>query len=258
MIASVETARQAAAPEGSHTPPEEAAPFSLESARYEVKTVCERLGLDQVLAELRLRGLSFRPLHPRRTVQSIYLDTPSGRAMEENLAGVSRREKIRFRWYGGDAREVSGSLERKIRDNRLGWKQTFSVPGRVRVEGSSRSGLLRALAAAATPAWRERLGGLEPAQWIVYEREYLATLDGAVRLTIDRDLRFFDQRRAAVLSRGCPHPVPQMIVIECKAPASREAELHDLLGGFPLVVDKCSKFIMASGGGRPIVSLLTL
>lgn len=235
---------------------EPAASFTVENARYEIKTVCERMGLEQVLAELRLRGAAFRPHYPHRTVQSVYLDTASAKAMEENLAGVSRREKFRFRWYGPALSEVAGVLERKIRDNRLGWKETLHVDGAVRVEGASRVGFMRALAQAATPAWRERLGGLEPVQWVVYERDYLATADGAIRMTIDRDLRFYDQRFGPALSRRSLTPAPQMMVIECKAAASREEQLHDLLGGFPLVVDKCSKFVMASGGGGPIISML--
>jgi hypothetical protein len=262
MIAGIKTAPgtngSAAASEAARAAPsrEPAAAFTVENARYEIKTVCERMGLEQVLAELRLRGVAFRPLHPRRTVQSIYLDTASARAMEENLAGVSRREKFRFRWYGSEGSTAAGALERKIRDNRLGWKETLPIEGTVDVQGASRAGFMRRLMQAATPAWRERLGGLEPAQWVVYERDYLATADGAIRMTIDRDLRFYDQRLVAALSRRSPRPAPQMMVIECKAAASHEEQLHDLLGGFPLVVDKCSKFVMASGGGGPIVSML--
>ena len=37
-----------------------------------------------------------RELHAPRVVQSLYLDTPAGRALQENLAGLSERRKLRL------------------------------------------------------------------------------------------------------------------------------------------------------------------
>ena len=78
---------------------------------------------------LRLDRAGIRTLYPERLVQSLYLDTTHGRALEENLSGLSRREKLRLRWYGPRSDTVAAVLERKCRENSLGWKEVAPVPG---------------------------------------------------------------------------------------------------------------------------------
>ena len=77
--------------------------------------ICEERARDALIAELNLHPFGFRPLYPSRVVQSVYFDTHGGRAVAENIAGISDRHKLRFRWYGPDAKVVRGRLERKIR-----------------------------------------------------------------------------------------------------------------------------------------------
>ncbi|GDY02305.1 hypothetical protein LBMAG49_16340 [Planctomycetota bacterium] len=36
------------------------------------------------------------------------------------------------------------------------------------------------------PAWRVQLDGREPAQWIRYRSDYLASADGRVRVTLEQ------------------------------------------------------------------------
>ena len=83
--------------------------------RYEVKLVGREQDLERVRAELRLLPIGLRPLHQPRLVQSIYFDTPEGRAVAENLAGISSRTKLRLRWYGGATRGVKAQFECKHR-----------------------------------------------------------------------------------------------------------------------------------------------
>ncbi len=59
--------------------------------RYEIKMVCEEWAHDWVVAALRTSRAGVRVLYPPRRVQSVYLDTPLGRSLEENLAGISSR-----------------------------------------------------------------------------------------------------------------------------------------------------------------------
>lgn len=229
-----------------------------QNIRYEMKLVTQGMAYKRVLTELRLHKCALRTLHPARRVQSLYLDTHDGRAVQENLAGTSDREKVRFRWYGDETGHVRGTLERKIRCNMLGWKETYRYSETVQVEGASRLAFVRSLLKGVPPRFRAALeDGLEPAQWISYTRNYLTTADGIVRVTIDHDIRCSDQRDRAVLSMRYTTPTPNVTIVECKAPQDRYDALRNLLTTMPLVVDKCSKFVIASDPhSAPIVSML--
>lgn len=230
-----------------------------EDLRYEFKLIGEGFLLPELRARLRLHPLGLRPLHHPRRVNSLYLDTHDGRALEENLAGLSHREKVRFRWYGDAARGVRGVLEKKVRHNLLGWKKRTPVEREIDVEGARRRSFVRRLADHVPPAWQAALAaGLEPAQWIRYEREYLATPDGRLRVTLDRDLRASDQRHLVRLSSRWSTPIPDFTVVECKAGPEDQELVQRLVNDFPLLVDKCSKFVIASSPGEgPLRSVLS-
>jgi len=229
-----------------------------ESTRYEIKMVCEEWARDSVVAALRTCSGGVRTLYPERRVQSIYLDTTCGRSLEENLAGISTRRKVRFRWYGHTTDQVRGRLEMKVRENMLGWKHVAEIDDPVAVEGSDRVSFVRTLQRRAPLEWRLILqSGLEPMQWIAYTREYYATADHTVRVTVDRELQSIDQRWRFNLSRACPTALPRILIVEAKCLQDQYEHAQELINRLPLVVDKCSKFVIASSpGSGPTVSLL--
>ena len=207
---------------------------------------------------LRLDRSGVRVLYPERVVHSIYLDTTFQRALEENLAGISCREKLRFRWYGAECGLVRGTLERKRRENTLGWKETLALSEPVCVAGAARAGFADELARRADEPWRHRLRhGLEPVQWISYRREYLASADRRVHITIDRELSFADQRPLARLSNAHPGPPARVLVVEVKCPPEALGEATEIVGRLPLVLGRCSKFVLANDPMQgPLPSLL--
>jgi len=220
------------------------------SLRLELKLVCQESAYARVRMALRLHPAALSTLHPTRVVQSVYFDTTFGRALEENLAGASRREKLRFRWYGEDATSVAGSLERKLRENTLGWKQVAPVASRVRVAGSERRAFVRAIEHGLPPEEDELRfllrQGLEPAQWIRYRRDYLSTADGRVRVTLDRELVAYDLRARRTLTRMGPTPTPRLLILEAKCAAEDYAEARDITSRLSIPVDRCSKFVIAA------------
>ena len=226
--------------------------------RYEIKMVCEERAREAVMAALNLHHLGIRKLYPPRQVQSLYFDTPGCRALEDNIAGINRRSKIRFRWYGSATQQVRGSLERKIRGNNLGRKDVLRIDALLDVLGTSRAAFHRTLLDACEGKWRQDLGaGLEITQWISYEREYLITGDRRVRITVDRELRSYDQRFRMHLSQAQPTPLDRVLIVECKAPVSRLETLDELVRRLPLKPDKCSKYVLASAQRHgPTVSRL--
>ena len=225
--------------------------------RYELKFACDAEAEPVLRMALRLDRSAIRTAYPPRRVQSIYLDTPAQRALEENLGGLSVREKIRFRWYGDDSRTVLGTLERKGREDTLGWKELQRVAGPTPLEDAPRREFMLALARGSSPAWAERLAVLEPVQWIEYMRDYLVTFDQRVRVTIDRGIRAYDQRRLMRLSRREPTFLPRIVVIEVKCAADDLHLAREIVGRLPVPLGRSSKFVMASEpSSGPVPSVL--
>ena len=230
---------------------------SKDSLRYEIKMVCHESDGSSIAMMLRYRTACLRTLYPGRRVQSIYFDTPEGRALNENLSGISHREKLRFRWYGDDTTQVFGNLECKVRENALGWKATLSLGEPFDVEGTNRWEFVQRLRRRCPPDWEHELSsGYEPVQWISYWREYLVNANGRLRVTVDSDLRCFDLRHRYVLSPRYQTPLPNVRIIEVKFAPEHYRDSRELLYSFPLLIDKCSKFVLASDPlDGPVVSL---
>lgn len=214
--------------------------------RHEFKLVSDEAAYAEVRMALRLDRAGIRVLHAPRLVQSLYLDTCFGRALEENLAGLSVREKLRVRWYGAGTGAVEGVLERKCRENSLGWKESLRLTDPLAIRGAQRRRFVQELGRRVDPLWRARLATLEPAQWVRYRREYFTSADRRVRLTLDRELFFSDQRRLARLSDTERTPSPRVLVLELKCAPEDLERAREILARLPIPLGRCSKFVLAA------------
>jgi len=214
--------------------------------RHELKLVSDEAFGPELCMHLRLDRAGIRTLFPPRVVQSLYLDTPFQKHLQENLAGLSVREKLRLRWYGEPAAGVRATLERKCRENSMGWKESASIPGALDVAGAERHAFMAELRRRCDARWAALLSGFEPAQWVRYRREYFTSADQKVRLTLDRELAFADQRRLMRLSPRERSRAPRVLVLELKCAPDDLARARDILGRLPIPLGRCSKFVLAS------------
>tara|TARA_Y100000816_G_C26100014_1_gene582784 strand:+ start:2062 stop:2718 length:657 start_codon:yes stop_codon:yes gene_type:complete len=81
--------------------------------RVERKFVLGKYRETELESILKLNG--FKLLHPRRKIESIYLDTVNYDFAKDNINGISKRKKIRFRWYNNNTEEIF--LEEKNKEN---------------------------------------------------------------------------------------------------------------------------------------------
>ena len=72
--------------------------------RVEKKFVFGKYKDDYLEKILLLSG--FSKLYSPRNINSIYLDTVNFDFAKDNINGVSRRKKIRFRWYNDDYSKI--------------------------------------------------------------------------------------------------------------------------------------------------------
>lgn len=221
------------------------------AARHEIKFVLPAAAAEAIELWLRTSSLGFRVTHPERQVNNIYFDTPDVATVADKLAGVSRRAKVRYRWYGTDTMPAAGQLEVKQRDNAVGFKESFAVA--VPPSGRSRIGFVRGLRAVLPARGRAWLDAFpDPILLNRYRRRYHASADRGVRATVDRDLVVLDQRTGPFPQLVRSARLPCVVILELKlAPALRaraSRELTDL--GF--VASACSKYEL---GVRAIAEL---
>lgn len=222
-----------------------------EPPRYELKFQCRETDFESVLFILRAQDAALYRPYPPRLVQSIYFDTPDGRAARETIEGQAVRAKLRFRWYGPGQQESHGALEIKRRDNALISKVRLAIPESLKLAGQTRPGLVNALHAQLPPAWRSLLDeAQEPSHLIQYERHYLAARNSPIRVTVDRHLKAWDLQDSYTVGTSAPIPLPTCAIVECKAPPAFYDDLQSIANALPMSRTRCSKFLMACRPGH--------
>lgn len=223
--------------------------------RIEVKIPVPVTLLPDVRGWVRVHPAHWRQTFPRRQVNNIYFDSPTFGGLNANLGGVGDRAKLRLRWYGACLDHVrEAQLELKRKSGIAGWKEIVALPTDLALDLRSTSwsrltAMLNAVLSGVAAAWL--LGSPVPVLVNVYERDYFATADGDLRLTIDTNLRAYGQRALAYPNLSYPAPLQDAAVVELKAPndAVARRRLHDALSYFPLSVDRYSKYVQGAIAG---------
>jgi hypothetical protein len=211
--------------------------------RYELKLVCDPHRLVQARSWIRLHPAGFIVAYPPRRVNSLYLDTPHLSSFDENLAGVSERQKLRLRWYGEDVREIEPVLELKQKRDLLGCKRQVRLPCKLDLTSSWRK-ILGAVRACVEPEWRMVLQMTDqPILLNHYQREYYATPDGALRVTLDYACAAYDQRLSLRPNLRVPLPIADRVVIEIKAAPEHAERLQEAVAQFPVLRTRNSKYV---------------
>jgi len=211
--------------------------------RYEIKYICHETELYRINTWIRCHPLAFREAYPPRQVNNIYFDTHHLSNIDENLAGISERGKLRLRWYGNIfvfsssvleykqkraslGRKLSTSLNRVIDLNTMDWKTVG-----IELQKSELGRLAPLLAVYDNPSLINH-----------YQREYFISADEKIRLTIDKDLFFFRQGLTAVPNIRYPAPYNEVLVVEIKSDASAHARIAEVSHHFPLRASAFSKY----------------
>lgn len=214
--------------------------------RHEVKFAAYSVHYDALLHWVRMHAAGFVRTYPERRVNNVYFDTADYRAFSENLAGVSERSKLRYRWYGDSEGPAPGALEVKQRRNHFGWKKRYAVPEAPWQPGDSWH-RVRAAIRATLPMegrlWFDQ--AQHPVMINRYTREYFATTDGELRLTLDREQGVWDQRMAAAPNFTRRAILQDTLVVEIKFPRSARHRATGVLSEIPVRVGRHSKYMNA-------------
>jgi hypothetical protein len=211
--------------------------------RYEVKMVCGHDMLAQARSWIRLHPAGFVVTYPPRRVNSLYLDTPHLRSLSENLAGLSARQKLRLRWYGEQVTDIQPYLELKRKRNLLGRKERCLLPCRLDLT-LSWGEILRVIRAHAGPGWQTLFHTVDQATLLSrYQREYYATPDGTIRVTLDFAQAAYDQRLSPRPNLRVRLPIADTVVIEVKTGQEQAERLEEVVARFPVRRSRNSKYV---------------
>ena len=217
-----------------------------ETARQEIKFVAYRSEYGKVYQWLKLHGLCFSVGYPPRTVNNVYFDTHEYMAYAENLAGISQRTKVRYRWYGDSHLPDKGRLEVKRKRNQYGWKLNFDVAAAPWQEGRSWAEVRQSMLAQVDPqasVWMEQFP--IPIMINRYRRHYYLSACRRIRITLDFDQQVWDQRYAHGPSLARPASLPDTFVFECKFARHERKLASRVLNGLPIRVSRHSKYMNA-------------
>ena len=217
----------------------------LDLARYEIKFVAQGAEFFRFKNWLLLNPTGLSSQHQPRIVNNIYFDNIECDSYWENLTGCASRTKIRLRWYGDDKQNRKGTLEIKSKRNRLGFKQSQAIVFDQPLLSMSYRDLVANISQqlSGDAGLRFSLSNV-PILGNRYYREYFCGHDGIVRVTIDRNLRFFDQRDKSRTNFLHHSVAPEISIMEVKTPATEIDRAEKMLERIELAPSKSSKYVI--------------
>lgn len=214
--------------------------------RHEVKFAAYVIDHPRLEHWLKMHPIGFITPFPNRQVNNVYFDTFDYRAYADNLAGISERNKVRYRWYGDSAGPAAGQLEVKCKKNQFGWKLRYPV-NEAPFSGAEGWRAIRERMRAQMPLDGRLWLDQNPLPVMInrYERQYFATSDGRMRATIDVNQRYYDQRNGDIPNFDHASVSQDSLVVEFKFAREDRKEAVQLLEAMPLRIGRHSKYMNA-------------
>jgi SPX domain protein involved in polyphosphate accumulation len=209
--------------------------------RYEIKYVLNESQLSHILNLIKHHG--FKKQYPQRTVCSLYFEDYNFSSVKDNLSGISKRKKLRLRWYEDDTNPPF--LEIKKRSGRIGSKVKIITPFKNgdEVEKMNSREILNKLNSK-NKVHNELITypNLEPILLVNYKRDYFISKEG-VRLTIDKKIKFSSVNKFNSINFQKKINYNENIV-EIKFPIQLKESLNTLLKKTELIPTRHSKYLV--------------
>ncbi len=166
--------------------------------RSEIKFVCYQHNYFLLKNWIKLHKFNFFKEYEDRNVNNIYFDSFNYKAFNDNLTGLPSRLKVRYRWYGelfSENNTNEGSLEFKFRKNIYGYKKVFKIKDLTLNLNTKWSEIKNKILNALTPEYKILYNrNSEKILINQYKREYFISKNKKLRITLDKNIKIFDQR----------------------------------------------------------------
>lgn len=176
--------------------------------------------------------------HPSRVINNIYFDSLNFDAYFENVEGESERNKYRLRWYGDRFNTIKPTFEVKMKKDQVNKKISLKIS-----EFEFRSlndvekvndHILNYMEGEDSALFFEMTNKI-PTLLNGYQRDYFLSKDGETRLTIDRNIFFYNCRNNQEYNEN------DVMVVEVKYASNVTPEIN--FNKYKLVLGKNSKYI---------------
>lgn len=214
--------------------------------RYENKMFVENVDDGLIEKYLSSQSSFLTKPYPDRFVNSLYFDNYDLQNYRDNIEGQSDRIKVRLRWYGDLENVSGGSLEFKIKRGKLGYKTQIKCPP-FQILNKSHREIIDYIGNQLQGKSRIAFEQYPViTQLVKYKRAYYEAADSSLRLTIDRNICFFDQSTSVHYNLHCGVYRPEWAIIEFKSPPHANNHMANAINQLPFQVTKSSKYIMAT------------
>lgn len=158
--------------------------------RNEIKYICPRQSIDKVYFQL--NKLNFDRVYDPRLINNIYFDDHSLSSFYTNEEGISKREKIRVRWYN---KEQKFTLEIKKKKEFLNTKVSLSLSDELILNNRDYKSfgiiVMESIQKNNSKFYYENNLDLKiPTLQNSYFREYFYHQNLDIRITLDKNLNF--------------------------------------------------------------------
>jgi len=223
--------------------------------RSEIKFVCYQQNYCLLKNWIKLHEFNFFKEYEDRNVNNIYFDSLNYKAFNDNLIGIPSRLKVRYRWYGNlfsENKKNEGSLEFKFKKNIYGYKKVFKINDLTLNLNSNWSDIKNKILKKLTPEYKILFNrNSEKILINQYKREYFISKNKKLRITLDKNIKIFDQRFTFEKPNfKFKNYTQDYLVIEFKFNKEDKILLNNLDINIPIKASRNSKYI---NGVRSVV-----
>ena len=211
--------------------------------RREIKFVIDIQNYNKLHLWIKKNSKGFIEQFQPRIISNIYFDTLNYNLLNDNLAGLPDRYKVRLRWYDSLNYINDANLEIKIKKNQLGWKKRKKFQIREEINNLSKHYIKKLVLLNVDNYEKNHLKNLEAVLINNYKREYYVSFDRKIRLTIDKDFKIFNQIGKNFLNNSDRSICNQNIILEIKFDNEFSDDLHGLLNDIPFRSSRSSKYV---------------
>ncbi len=161
----------------------------------------------------------------------------------EHIDGVAERAKVRFRWYGETWLAKNGQIEIKMKQAQLGYKKNQPILTEIDIARLSWREIMTMLHENSENDFSSLLENLTPVVINQYRREYYESMDGVIRVTLDYEMRAFEQSFGLSPNLDFEQSLRNDVIIEMKAMKKSHAKMANALAKFPLYCTQNSKYL---------------
>lgn len=216
--------------------------------RSEIKFICYQHNYYLIKNWIKLHKYNFFKEYDDRNVNNIYFDTLNYKAFNDNLTGLPSRLKVRYRWYGdlfAEKNKNEGSLEFKFRKNIYGYKKVFKINDLTLNPNSNWTTIKKKILNSLPPEYKI-LFNINSEKVLInrYRREYFISKNKKIRITLDKDIKIFDQRLTFKKPNfTLKNYTQEYSVVEIKFNKEDKNFLDDLDINIPIKASRNSKYI---------------